>query len=111
MSNRHHLQQPHKEPTHAIGSAIKTIQARQDIKHNPYKYLSNTLVVCKLLHPNHLIPNGKHIIILFSEWDVVCLCIQWVVQNTKHPFLIHAGSVYTLCVFLNSIHVILREAL
>jgi hypothetical protein len=33
----------------------------------------------------------------FSRWDVVCLCIQWVVQNTKqHPFLTHAGSVYTL---------------
>ena len=27
------------------------------------------------------------------------LCIHWVVQNTKqHPFLIHAGSAYTICV-------------
>jgi hypothetical protein len=25
----------------------------------------------------------------------VCLCIHWVVQNTKqHPFLIHAGTVF-----------------
>jgi hypothetical protein len=28
-----------------------------------------------------------------------CLCIPWVVQNTKHLFLIHAGSVNTVCVF------------
>ena len=41
---------------------------------------------------------------LFSRWDVVCLCIHWVVQNTKqHPFLIHAGSVYTICVLFFSI--------
>jgi hypothetical protein len=27
----------------------------------------------------------------------VCLCIHWVVQNTKqHPSLLHAGSVYTI---------------
>jgi len=27
------------------------------------------------------------------------ICIHWVLQNTKqHPFLIHAGSVYTICV-------------
>jgi hypothetical protein len=30
---------------------------------------------------------------------MLCLCIYWVVQNTKPlPFLIHAGSVYTICV-------------
>jgi len=32
-------------------------------------------------------------------WDVVCLYIHWVMQNTKQQtFLIHAGSVYTICV-------------
>jgi len=67
---------------------------RRDIEHNPYKYLSNT-------------PGGvqasasqlKNFSYNFSRWDVVCLCIHWVVQNTaQHPFLIHAGSVYTICV-------------
>ena len=34
----------------------------------------------------------------------MCLCIHWVVHNTKqHPFLIHAGSVCTICVIF-SIH-------
>jgi len=56
------------------------------------------LVVCRLLHSNHPTPTGKHLIYIFSRWDVVCLCIHWVVQNTKHPFLIYAGSVYTTCV-------------
>jgi hypothetical protein len=56
------------------------------------------LVVCRLLPPNHLIPIEK-LFILFSRWDVVCLCIHWMVQNTiQHPFLIHADSVYTICV-------------
>jgi len=37
-----------------------------------------------------------------AGWDVVCLCTHWVVQNTKQcPFLIHAGSVYTICVFFS----------
>jgi hypothetical protein len=36
---------------------------------------------------------------LFSKWDVVCLCIHWVMQNTKqHPYLQGAGSAYTICV-------------
>jgi hypothetical protein len=38
-------------------------------------------------------------VVLFSMWDVYCLCTHWVLQNTKlHPFLIHAGSVYTICI-------------
>jgi hypothetical protein len=40
---------------------------------------------------------------IFSRWDVVCFCIHWVEQNTKqHPFLIHAGNVYTICVLFLS---------
>lgn len=36
---------------------------------------------------------------IFSRWDVVCLCIHWEAQDTKlHPFLIHANSVYTICI-------------
>jgi hypothetical protein len=31
----------------------------------------------------------------------VCLCIHWVLQNTKnHPFLVHAGSVCHSCILL-----------
>ena len=44
------------------------------------------LVVCRFLPP--MIPNEKLLLIYFSSWSVVCLCIHWVVQNTKqHPFL------------------------
>jgi len=73
---------------------------RRDIKHNPHKYLSNTLGVCRLLPPNHLIPTKKLLLFLFSRCDVVCLCIHWVaVQNIKqHPFLVHVDGVYTTCV-------------
>ena len=47
------------------------------------------------------IPTEKLLLSLFSKWDVVCLCIHWVVQNTKqYPFLIHAGSV-TLSAFFS----------
>ena len=70
-------------------------------------------MVCRLLPPNHLFdfnrfnrtstegkfsdvfPTEKLLLFLFSRWVAVCLCIHWVVQNTKqnHPFLIHASSV------------------
>jgi hypothetical protein len=53
-------------------------------------------MVCRLLPPNHLIPTENPLLFLFSRWDVVCLCIHWVMQNTEHLFLIHAGSVYTI---------------
>ena len=48
------------------------------------------LVECRLMPPNHLapwmIPTEKLLLFLYSRWDVVCLCVQWVVQNTKqHP--------------------------
>jgi len=52
----------------------------------------------------------KSFLFLFSSWDVVCPCIHWVVQNTKqHPFLIHAGSVCTICVFLAVISMLLVQ--
>jgi len=38
-------------------------------------------------------PPEKFLLFLFSRWGVVCLCIHWVVQNTKQdPFLIHSSS-------------------
>jgi hypothetical protein len=40
----------------------------------------------RLLPPNHLIPTEKLLLFLFSRWDVVCLYIHWVVQNTKQRF-------------------------
>jgi len=56
------------------------------------------LVVCRLLPPKIL--TKKPLFFFFSRWDVVCLCIHWVVRETiQHPFLIHnAGDVYTICV-------------
>jgi len=74
-NNRHHLHQPHKEPTpqprsywstcyrthqslHAIRSATKIIQMRRDIECNPHKYLSNIpgsvqASASQLLHDPH----------------------------------------------------------
>jgi hypothetical protein len=42
----------------------------------------------------HMQPGGHTFWLMASETasESVCLCIHWVVQNTKHPFLIHAGS-------------------
>ena len=62
------------------------------------------LVVCRLLPPNHLIHwKCSYILFLFSRWDFVCLCIHWVVQNTKqHLFLIHAVSNTTIPAFFFS---------
>ena len=31
-----------------------------------------------------LIPIEKLLLYLFSKWDILCLCIHWVVQSTKH---------------------------
>jgi hypothetical protein len=48
-------------------------------------------------------PPDPHLkaLLFISRWDVVWLCIHWVVQDTKqHPFLFHVGSIYTTCVFL-----------
>ena len=83
----------------AIKSATKIIPMRWNIEHNPYKYLSNTPGGVQASVPNHLTPIKKLLLLLLSRWDVVCLCIHWMVQNTKqHPFLIHAGSVCNICI-------------
>jgi len=73
-------------------------------KTTPTSIWATLLVVCRPLPPNHLIPTEKLLLSYCFRWDVVCLCIHRVVPNTKqHPFLIHAGSVYTICVlFLTS---------
>jgi len=83
---------------------------RQNNTDEAYETLNTTptipghmlLVVCRLLPPNHLIPTEMLLLFLFSRWDVVCLCIHWVVHNTKQlSFLFHAGSVYTVCVLFS----------
>ena len=58
------------------------------------------MVVCRLLPPSHLIPTEEllSLVSLISRWEVVRLCIHWVVQNTKqYPVLIHL--VFTLSAF------------
>ena len=113
-SNRHHLQQPHKEPTphprsywstYHYSTHLKTKPTCNRTRQKPYswdKTLNTTptniwatlLIMCMLLPPNHLILTEKPLLFLSSRWDVVCLCIHWVLQNTKqHPFLIQAGNV------------------
>ena len=51
---------------------------RWDIECNPNKYMSNA--------PGGMLltPTEKFFIFLFSGWDVVCLCIHWVVQDTNN---------------------------
>ena len=50
--------------------------------------------MCRPLLPDHLIPT-KEPFLFCSPGGMLCLCIHWVVQNTKHPFLVHAGSAFT----------------
>jgi len=70
---------------------------RQDIEHNSLNFLSNTPGGVQGSASQPPDPHWETYLISFSRWNVVCLCIHWVVQNTKqHPFLTHAGSVYTL---------------
>jgi len=45
------------------------------------------------LPPDHLIPNGKPLLLICSRWDVVCLCIHRVVQDTKNIILNPCDSV------------------
>jgi len=49
------------------------------------------LVRCRPLPPNHLIPIEKPL----SRWDVVWLCIHWVVQDTKQHFFYSMLVVFT----------------
>jgi hypothetical protein len=52
---------------------------RQDMNTTPKIIGALLLVVCwLLLPPSHLIPTEK-LLFLSSRWDVVCLCIHWVV--------------------------------
>jgi hypothetical protein len=61
---------------HAIRSATRWDETLNTTPTNIWAVL---LVVCRLLHPNHLIPTEKLLLFLFSRWDVLCLCIHWVV--------------------------------
>ena len=75
---------------------------RWDIEHNPHKYPSNTPGGVQASASQPPDPHWKAFPLLFSRNDVVCLCNHWMVQNIKqHPFLIHAGSVYTICVLFS----------
>jgi len=85
------------EPTQ-LYQGCNITQMRRDIGHNPHNYLSNTSggMQTSASQPPDCspIPTLKVFFYFNSPgWDVVRLCIHWVVQNTKqHPFLICAGS-------------------
>jgi hypothetical protein len=69
----------------------------QDIKYNPHKYMSNTSIGVQA--SGRKFPLKSFPLYFLNRWDVVCFYIHWVVQNTRqHHFLIHASSVYTICV-------------
>jgi hypothetical protein len=100
---------------HAIRFATKTIQVRRDIEHNPQIW-AILLVVCTLLLPhNHLTPTEKPKIKKFPGGKLcvsasIGFCIHWMVQNTKkHPFLIYAGSVYTISISFLSFFKLLTD--
>jgi len=88
---------------HAIRSATKSYRWEKALDKPPKNTWAILLVVCRLLPPNPPpISTDKLLLFFFSRWDVVCLCIHRVVQNTKqHPFQIHAGSVYTICMWVH----------
>ena len=45
------------------------------------------------------LPTKELLLLVLSRLDVVFLCIHCMVQNTnQHSFLIHANSVYSICV-------------
>ena len=88
-----------KSSLHAIRSATKIIQMRRDIENNPHKYLGNTPGGVQASASQPPDPHWKAFPLLFSRWNVVCLCIHWVVQKKQNPFLIYASSVYTVCSF------------
>jgi len=53
-------------------------QMRQDIEHNPHKYLSNTPGGAQVSVSQPLDPHWKAFPLLLSRWNVVRLCINWV---------------------------------
>jgi len=75
---------------------------RRDVIYNTHKYLSNTPggVQASASQP----PGSTEMLLLIILHVECCLCIHWVVQNTKqHPFPIHHGcmshaGVHTICV-------------
>jgi hypothetical protein len=77
----------------------KNYQARRDIKHNPHKYLSNTilLVVRRPLPLNHLSPTEKPSS-FYSPGGMLCgSASTWVEQDTgQDPFLVRVGNVHVL---------------
>jgi hypothetical protein len=118
-SSRHHSQQPHKEPTSQPWSYLSTCQSTHEKKtymqldpqQKSYRWhetlnTTPTNIRAKLLVPpvayRRLPPKYIKHWKAFSIFilDVVCLCIRCGLQNTKHhPFLIHAGNIYTLPAF------------
>ena len=90
-----------KRSLHAIRSATKTIQMRRDIiEHNSQKYLpvsKTPVVVCRPLPPNHLIPTEK-LLVLYSPGGMLCVSASVGWCRTQNNILIHAGSVYGICV-------------
>jgi len=72
---------------HAIRSALKIIQMRQDIEYNPHTYLSNTPGGEQASTSQPPVPYRKPFHLLFSRWNAERLCIHWATQNTKQqPF-------------------------
>jgi hypothetical protein len=82
---------------------------KRDTERNPQTYLRNTPGVCTGLCLLTLDPHGKAFHILLFRWNVVWLCIHWVVQDTKqHPeFPIYAiGFRTSICVLVLLKHIV-----
>jgi len=106
-----------KPTCHCLLTRSKVIQMRHRTLFP--NYLSDyytSLVVCRPMPPSHRnrriglssfcspglsmpVVFTLSLLFSFSRWDVVCLYFHWVVQNYKqHPFLIHADSIYPICI-------------
>ena len=70
---------------------------RQDIEHNPHKYLSNTPGGVQAFASQ---PPEK-LAVFLSSGGMLCVSASfgWCrTQNKQHPFLLRVGSVCTICV-------------
>ena len=68
---------------HAIRSQQNSYRWDETLNTTPQNIWAILLVVCRPLPPNHLIPNEKSFLFVFSRWDVVCLCIHWAAVTTS----------------------------
>jgi hypothetical protein len=88
-----------KLSAHATRSSTKTIQTRRDIERNPQNCLSNTPDGVQASAPQSPDPHCNALFFVLQVGCCEALHLSGGAGHKQHPFLIHAGGVYTICVF------------